>query len=209
MQAPTPDAQVLSSRLVTACSNSDIDGVAAAIADGACVNAKGKVQREPSFNGGSVPLALSARRRHLEAVVLLLSHGADPNGHDVMFYGLYYSTPTIFQLLIDAGGDVNSDSPPLLHHLANAFVERDAADRVLTMLLPHPLFDHAMLRFDRTTRSVTQTPGRNVLNELFSSEVTTCHAAPMFSRVERHTHVTRACSNVRDVLDRRRSEPCR
>ena len=47
----------------------------------------------------------------------LLSHGADPNGDEVMYYDASNSTACILRLLIDAGGDVNRESfryPPLV-----------------------------------------------------------------------------------------------
>ena len=50
-----------------------------------------------------------------DVVVWLLSHGADPNGPFVMFNGARWSSITMLQLLIDAGGDVNrnsSEMPP-------------------------------------------------------------------------------------------------
>ena len=100
-------------RLVLACYNGDLLSAAAAIAEGASVNEPGKA---PRWHGTVLPLAAVVRRRLHDVAVWLLSHGADPNGDEVMFHGAYRSTAAILQLLIDAGGDVNRLSgsrPPL------------------------------------------------------------------------------------------------
>ena len=47
--------------------------------------------------------------RH-DVVVWLLSHGADPNGYEVMYHSAWNGNAAILQLLIDAGGDVNRKS---------------------------------------------------------------------------------------------------
>ena len=103
----------LADRLVTACDEGDLPSAKAAVADGASVNEEG---RTPGWRRPVLPLAASVARKHHDVVVWLLSHGADPNGVDVMFYGARNSTTAILQLLIDAGGDVNrksSGDPPL------------------------------------------------------------------------------------------------
>ena len=102
----------LANRLVTACYHGDLPSAKAAVADGASVNEKGVA---PGWGTG-LPLAAAVNRKHHDVVVWLLSHDADPNGYGVMWYGAIDSGASIFQLLIDAGGDVNREcwgQPPL------------------------------------------------------------------------------------------------
>ena len=104
----------LADRLAMACYKGDLPSAKAAVADGASVNEKGRALGW----GVDLPLVPAVDQRHHDVVVWLLSHGADPNGEGVMWYGAWYSTAAILQLLIDAGGDVNRASgiyggPPL------------------------------------------------------------------------------------------------
>ena len=103
----------LADRLVTACAEGDLPSAVAAVADGASVNEQGKA---PRWSIALLPLVAAAANECHDAVVWLLSHGADANGDKVMYHGAYYSTAGMLQLLIDAGGDVNRPSggqPPL------------------------------------------------------------------------------------------------
>ena len=104
----------LADRLVTACYNGDLPSAKAAVADGASVNQKGMALEWCS----EPPLSAAVDMQHHDVVVWLLSHGADPNGANVMWYGACHSTAAMLQLLIDAGGDVNREcceepGPPL------------------------------------------------------------------------------------------------
>ena len=96
----------LSDRLVVACANGDLPTAKALIADGASVNDEG----EDADGSAWVPLVAAVRSLQYDLVVMLLSHGADPNGAYVMHYGVISGTPDILHLLISAGGDVNRGS---------------------------------------------------------------------------------------------------
>ena len=102
----------LADRLVTACDRGDLPSAKAVVADGASVREEGTA---PGFGTG-LPLTAAVYSLHHDVVVWLLSHGADPNEDDVMWYGARCSTTAILQLMIDAGCDVNPKSggqPPL------------------------------------------------------------------------------------------------
>ena len=76
--------------------------------------------------------------RHFDVVVLLLAHGADPNGDEVMWVGAGLSTPEILQLLIDAGGDLHWEShgvPPLFKAIQRGNTE------AVVLLLAQPLLE--------------------------------------------------------------------
>ena len=93
------------------------------------------------------PLAEAVAQRHHDVVVWLLSLGADPNGHAVLWYGAYYSTGAILQLLVDAGGDVNQITwgEPLL------FAEvRDNKQDYMRLLLAQPSLDLTVTGFCET-----------------------------------------------------------
>ena len=98
----------LADRLVTACKNGDLPSAKAAVADGASVNEWGRTLGFFSLVR-RLPLAEAVYGRHHDMVVWLLSHGADPNGDDVMDGSVDLSTTAILQVLIDAGGDVNQE----------------------------------------------------------------------------------------------------
>ena len=135
----------LPDQLVAACSNGDIWAAKGLIDVGAVVNDKGS----SSYNGLTLPLAAAVFQEHYSCVVLLLSHGADPNGEKVMYYGAWSSTSAIFQLLIDSGGDVNRDSnhlPPLFGAVSCYSHRRgDVLDR-MRVLLAEPRLDVAATR---------------------------------------------------------------
>ena len=107
--APPPSP---ADRLVSACWQGDVQAAAAAVADGASVNGKAAIP----FLGPGLPLVAALYNAHDDAVVWLLSLGADADGDDVMFTAAADSASDILQLLIDVGGDVNRASgraPPL------------------------------------------------------------------------------------------------
>ena len=92
----------------------DLPSAKAAVADGASVNEEGTASGVGFYS--ALPLVAAVEKKKYDVVVWLLSHGADPNGNRLIFNGAFNSTAAIFQLLIDAGGDVNRKSfsePPL------------------------------------------------------------------------------------------------
>ena len=101
-----------------ACYHGDLPSVRSAIAEGASVNDPGRVAPAsgPSWQWPVRPLYAAIYKRADDVVVHLLAHGADPNGANVVWAGAYFGTPRILQLLVDAGGCVNSETagrPPL------------------------------------------------------------------------------------------------
>ena len=97
----------LQDQLATACGKGDLAAVKAAIASGASVHSEGK---NDVFGIDEMPLAAAAGCHHQPVVLHLLSVGADPNGRDVMSAGVLSGTPEILQLLIDAGGHLNTSN---------------------------------------------------------------------------------------------------
>ena len=117
--SPGPPSLSLADRLATACFTGDTPSVHAAIAAGASVNGKG---RAPRWTYSRLPLYAAVAGKHHDVVVLLLQHGADANGDNVMSAAVCLSTPEILQLLIDVGGDVNQrcvDQPVLFWAVDN------------------------------------------------------------------------------------------
>ena len=159
-------APSLADRLVTACDNGDLPSAKAAVADGASVNEKGK---PPAWSFALLSLAATAYRQHHDVAVWLLSHGADPNGHKVMYYGARYSTAVILQLLIDAGGDVNRESvgqPPLWHAVRGN--NRQANARVL---LAQPSLDFAVVCYGERPEQFARNEGKPALADMIAQEV--------------------------------------
>ena len=95
-------------RFATACSAGDVTFVAAAIAAGASVNAKGHAPGRSV--DPIVPLQAAVLQQRVDVMVLLLVAGADPNGDGVLYCAGYQPQPGIMQLLLDAGGDVNRET---------------------------------------------------------------------------------------------------
>ena len=100
MSSPAPS---LADRLVMACQVGDLQAAQAAIADGASVNEIGQHPCGTPFT----PLAAALVNTRFDVALWLLSQGADPNGENVMYFGISFGTLGIVQLLIDAGGDAN------------------------------------------------------------------------------------------------------
>ena len=142
--------------LVTACYKGDLVAAAAAVAEGADVNAKGENQ----YGVVWLPLGAAVYSGQPCAVVAwLLAHGAVPNRGAVMCQGAVKGTPAVFQLLIDAGGDVNRRNcgfVPLY------WVTVSGCDDNLRVLLALPLVEltmeeqraRAMPRFGLVTQEV-------------------------------------------------------
>ena len=155
----------LADRLAMACWNGDLASVKAAVADGASVNEKGK-----SPHGWEVhPCAAAVSRQHHDVVVWLLSHGADPNGDKVVYYGAYDSTVAILQLLIDAGGDVNREilgGPPLFV----AVDGRNSMDK-LRVVLAQPSLDFTLKCDGKPTEQFARGYGWLVQADMMAQEV--------------------------------------
>ena len=99
----------------------------------------------------------------------LLSHGADPNGYDVMYYGTRYSTAGILLLLIDAGGDVNREifaGPPLFP----AVWGRNSEDNV-RVLLTQPCLDFTIKYNGNTPEDFARTYGTPAVADMIAQEV--------------------------------------
>ena len=155
----------LADRLATACDNGDLPSAKAAVADGASVNQKGKPS---AWYFTLLSLAAAAYRQHHDVAVWLLSHGADPNGHKVMYYGARYSTVAILQLLIDAGGDVNLESwnvPPLF-----AAVDGGGEDKV-RVLLAQPSLDLTIQYNGKAPEQFARHKGKPALADMVAHEV--------------------------------------
>ena len=176
----------LADRLVTACFYGDLPSAKAAVADGASVNEKGWAP------WGGKPLALEAAafRRHHDVVVWLLSHGADPNGDAVMWYGTYYSTAAILQLLIDAGGDVNREScgqPPLF----TAVRGNNSEDKV-RVLLAQPSLDFTIKHKGKTPEQYARDYPRPAVADMIAQEVSG-KGLPVFTACALTVCVWRCC----------------
>ena len=179
-------------RLLRACLDGDLPSAAAAVSDGASVNEK---------RGVWLPLTTSLYRKRDDIAVWLLSHGADPNGSDVMFRGAAFSTPDLLQLLIDAGGSVNGESgrePPLFWTVFNS---REDNGRVL---LAQPAFDFYLQYEGRAPEQFARNRGESALADVIVQEVSRglptphhnlishrrrrrrCHHPPPFMYYRRH-----------------------
>ena len=155
----------LAGRLVTACYNGDLPSAKAVVAAGASVNEKGMVR---SWDSTVLPLEVALVRQHHDVVVWLLSHGADPNGDYVMYYGAYGSTAGILQLLIDAGGDVNRSSggwPPLFP--AVAYDSEDTA----RVLLAQPSLDFTIKYDNKPPEQFARARGKPAAADMIAHEV--------------------------------------
>ena len=126
----------LSERLVTACLAGDLSAAKAAVADGASVHAKGAV---PDALVPRFPLHAAVQSSDFDTVLWLLAQGADPNAEFVMFRAACYSTPAILQLLLDAGGDMNSciEGVPLLFSVIR-WSEHESCHAAMRVLLAQP-----------------------------------------------------------------------
>jgi len=153
-----------SGRLATACSNGDILSAKAAIADGASVNDKA---RPLGWVVSMVPLCAAVYRRHVSVVIMLLYHGADPNGDEVMWWGAL-TAPEILQLLIDAGGDVNRNSAgrPPLFTAARTF----CGDATVRVLLRHPSLDLTAKHFCKTAEQFARDNHSTALADMIAHE---------------------------------------
>ena len=155
----------LASRLVSACYTGDLPSAAAAVADGASVNEEGEA---PGWAGTLLPLSAAAYNGHHDVVVWLLSHGADANGHEVMYFAAYSSTAGVLQLLIDVGGDVNRQSwnvPPVF-----AAVDGGGEDKV-RVLLAQPSLDVTATYKGKAPQHHARDEGRRDLADMIAQEV--------------------------------------
>ena len=93
---------------MTACRNGDFPSAVAAIRDGASVNAQGC----DASGRLLTPLEAAVIAGHHAHVLHLLVRGGDVTGPLLVQHAAAYSNHIVLQLLIDAGGDVNSGEPP-------------------------------------------------------------------------------------------------
>ena len=138
-------------RLVAACITGDLTAAAAAVMDGASVNNTGVL---PGSEHAVLPAYAALCHRQLAALVWLLAHGADVNGDELMHDGLFWGTPDMVQLLVDAGGDVNRlhDGVRPLFVLLE-YDERDescAVVRKVGVLMAQPALDLTLTCFGTT-----------------------------------------------------------
>ena len=155
----------LADRLVVACDEGDLPSAKAAVADGASVNEKG---RTPGWRRPVLPLTAAVARERHDVVVWLLSHGADPNGKEVMFRCASFGTTAILQLLIDAGGDVNRESnhqPPLFWA-----VEDNSEDKV-RVVLAQPSLDFTILFEGQISEQYARDEDKPALADMIAQEV--------------------------------------
>ena len=156
-------APSLADRLVAACWSGNFAAAKAAVAGGASVNEEGKKIT-------SLPLTAAVSWKRHDLVVWLLSHGADPNGGDVMWYGARSGTTAILQLLIDAGGDVNRwgilAGPPLFP----AVWGRNSEDNV-RVLLTQPCLDFTIKYNGNTPEDFARTYGTPAVADMIAQEV--------------------------------------
>ena len=153
-------------RLVAACANGDLPSAEAAVADGASINGKGKA---PGIRGMQLPLVAAVFKKHHDAVVWLLSHGADPSGEMVMCFGAWYSTTAILQLLIDAGGDVNQGGgvEPALFAAVRGVRSKDN----VRVLLAQPSLDCTIGYLDETPEQWARDKGGRAVADMIAREV--------------------------------------
>ena len=167
MSSPPEAAPSLADRLTSACVNGDLSSVEAAVADGASVNETGTL---PGSVTTLLPLAAAVWYSRHDVVAWLLSHGADPNGDSVMYYGAHDSTAAILQLLIDAGGDVNRKSgsrPPLITAVVGV---RDSENRV-RVLLGEPSLDFTVNYYGKTPEQYARAKDRPAVADRIAQEV--------------------------------------
>ena len=152
-------------RLVSACFNGDLPSAESAVADGANVIEKGTV---PGWGVKRPPLTAAVSQAHHDVVVWLLSHGADPNGDQVMSWGARQRIAAILQLLIDAGGDVNRKSggyTPLFLAINNSSEEN------VRVLLAQPSLDFTVKYGGKTPEQYGRDYGMPVLADMVAEEV--------------------------------------
>ena len=116
-----------------------------------------------------LPLEAAVDNKHHDVVVWLLSHGADSNGDNVMYFGARHSTAAILQLLIDAGGDVNRGSSNALP-LFSAVEGYHGEDRV-RVLLAQPSLDLTIKYGGKIPEQVARDQGTPALADMIAQEV--------------------------------------
>ena len=125
----------------------------------------------PGWDSTGLPLAAAVAHQHRAVVVILLSHGADPNGSGVMGHGAYDSTTEILQLLVDAGGDVNRKSgwrPPIFGAIDTP--AGDVAGKV-RVLLSQPSLDLTITDGGKTAEQYARERGKTVIASMIAAEV--------------------------------------
>ena len=170
---------MLAKQLVTACEKGNLPSAEAAVADGASVDG---VALTPQHSFYGSPLGAAALNKHFGVVVWLLSHGADPNGYEVLWNSSCGSGSSlnILQLLIDAGGDVNKESggrPPL-------FWAVSTSEDTVQMLLAQPSLDLTVTVEGKTAEQFAQDGGKPAMAALIAQEVSgTARTASYLSRL--------------------------
>ena len=133
--------------------------------DGADVNEP--MHAEPGGTG-VLPLAAALCGRSLDFVKLLLRHGADPDGHEVMLGCAWFCPRDVLELMLDAGGDINDlgDGVPLLC----AAIGGGREDNV-RLLLAHPLLELDQPLRGSSFEAHAVEKGKPAMAELIRAEV--------------------------------------
>ena len=155
----------LADQLVHACASGDIASAEAAIALGASVNDPCTVD---CAHHAALPLDVAAAKHHYGVVVWLLSRGADPNGHRVMWSAAFEGTPEVLQLLIDAGGDANRPTAGDVPMFAAIYGEEGANVR---LLLSQPFVDLGWTRDGKTPEQCASEEGLDDVAAAITEEV--------------------------------------
>ena len=120
-----------------------------------------------------LPLTAAACMQHRDVIAWLLSQGADPSGDRVMFFGARRNSAAVLQLLIDAGGNVNSESdgqPPLFAAVWGMVVGEVSEDSV-RVLLAQPCLD-VTTEFDgQTPEQYARDNGELAVADMIAQEV--------------------------------------
>ena len=119
------------SQLEDACLKGDLVRAQRALADGARVD--GHCEKYPQIK--LMPLSRAIGSHNRELICLLLSHGANPNGPYAMHMAAT-GPRDILQLVVDAGGDVNSKGET---GWPTTFVAANSGN--MRFFIHHPLFN--------------------------------------------------------------------
>ena len=150
--------------LVVAAEAGDVPKIEALITGGAVVNNEG---RSPGW-GIRLPLWAAVAREHYDAAVVLLSHGADPNGDRVMNAGARCSSAEVLQLLIDAGADVNAESD---HLLPVFWADIGYNEAKMQVLLSQPSLDLGRTSNGKTPQQFARSLGGELYASMIDAEV--------------------------------------
>ena len=163
-------------QLVQACADGDVDAAVRAIAAGADVNG---TARASHWAWAVSPLVAAISNHHHAVVVALLSHGADANRDTVMHASVDFGAARTLQVLIDAGGSVNTPSrgsTPLYTVIASApeadmpVMDDDAVGR-LCVLLEQPRLELKVPFLQKTPEAYARDLGKIDMAHMIRAEV--------------------------------------